>query len=89
VETVSGTAMCAMLAVSRPTVSRWLNRYAAEGIEGLAADKPRSGRPKALDAATEAAILTQTLQEPPPDGGTHWSGRLMAQTVGVHQTFPR
>lgn len=83
---VSGTAICAMLAVSRPTVSRWLDRYADEGIEGLAVDKPRSGRPKALDASEEAAIIAQTLQEPPPDGGTHWSGRLMAQTVGVHQT---
>jgi transposase len=83
---MSGTAICTTLTVSRPTVSRWLDRYAAEGVPGLTADKPRAGRPKVLDAAAEAAIITKTLQERPPDGGTHWSGRLMAKTVGVHQT---
>jgi len=83
---VSGTDICTTLAVSRPTVSRWLDRYAAVGITGLAADKPRSGRPKALDAETEAEIIAKTLEEAPPDGGTHWSGRLMAKTIGVHQT---
>lgn len=82
----SGNDICAALAVSRPTVSRWLDRYAAEGIEGLEVDKPRSGRPKVLAADQEAAIIAKTLQEAPPDGGTHWSGRLMAKTVGVHQT---
>lgn len=85
-EGASGNEICATLAVSRPTVSRWLDRYAAEGIEGLATDKPRSGRPKALAPEDEAAIITKTLEEAPPDGGTHWSGRLMAKTVGVHQT---
>jgi transposase len=83
---VSGTEICGRLQVSRPTVSRWLDRYAAEGLAGLAADRPRSGRPKQLDATREAAIVRTTLQEAPPDGGTHWSGRLMAKVVGVHQT---
>jgi transposase len=83
---LSGNDICATLDVSRPTVSRWLDRYAAEGVAGLTADRPRSGRPKVLDADREAAIIAKTLQDAPPDGGTHWSGRLMAQTVGVHQT---
>lgn len=83
---VAGSEICARLAVSRPTVSRWLNRYAAVGVAGLAADRPRSGRPKRLTAAQEAAIIQKTLEEPPPDRGTHWSGRLMAKVAGVHQT---
>jgi transposase len=85
-EGMSGSDICTSLAVSRPTVSRWLNRYAAEGIDGLGVDRPRSGRPKVLDATEEAAIIAKTLEEPPPDGGTHWSGRLMANVIGVHQT---
>jgi transposase len=83
---LSGNDICVALGVSRPTVSRWLNRYAAEGLDGLTADRPRPGRPKVIDAAQEAAIIAKTLEEEPPDGGTHWSGRLMAKAVGVHQT---
>ena len=85
-EGIGGNDICTTLAVSRPTVSRWLDRYAAEGIAGLVEDKPRSGRPKVLDAAAAADVITKTLEEQPPDGGTHWSGRLMAKTVGVHQS---
>ena len=82
----SGDQICARLAVSRPTVTRWLDRYEAEGAAGLEADRPRSGRPKQITSAQEAAIITRTLQEAPPDAGTHWSTRLMAQATGVHQT---
>lgn len=81
-----GDAICAMLGVSRPTVSRWLDRYDAQGATGLEADRPRSGRPRQITAADEAAIVDATLRTPAPDGGTHWSTRLMAAQVGVHQT---
>ena len=40
-----GDAICATLRVSRPTVSRWLDRYDADGAAGLAADRHRSERP--------------------------------------------
>lgn len=82
----SGDAICQLLHVSRPTVSRWLDRYAADGAAGLEADRPRSGRPKRITAAREEAIVELTLQTAPPDGGTHWSTRLMAAHTGVHQT---
>ncbi len=81
-----GDAICALLGVSRPTVSRWLDRYDAEGAAGLEADRPRSGRPKQIGPAQEAAIIDATLHTTPPDQGTHWSTRLMATQVGVHQT---
>jgi transposase len=83
---LSGAAICTALGVSRPTVSRWLDRYASAGLEGLRTDRPRSGRPKQLDVGEEALIIERTLQEAPPDGGTHWSGRLMARVTGWHQT---
>jgi transposase len=81
-----GDAICAMLHVSRPTVSRWLDRYDAEGAAGLTADRPRAGRPKRITADREAAIVDATLHRAPPDGGTHWSTRLMAVHAKVHQT---
>jgi transposase len=82
----SGAAICHRLGVSRPTVGRWLDRYEAEGLAGLLADRPRPGRPKQITAVAEARIIAKTLKERPPDGGTHWSTRLMAQTTGLHPT---
>lgn len=82
---VAGDAICTTVGVSRPTVSLWLNRYEAEGRAALAADRPRSGRPRQLDATEEARIVAKTLDEAPPDGGTHWSTRVMAQATGWDQ----
>lgn len=47
----------------------------------LAADRPRSGRPRVITPEREAAIITATLLEAPPDAGPHWSTRLTAQRV--------
>jgi len=79
----AGNAICAQLQVSRPTVSRWLDRYDADGVAGLEADRPRAGRPKQITIAEEAAIIERTLHTAPPSG-THWSTRLMAQATGHH-----
>jgi len=77
----SGTSEAARrLGLSRPTVIKWRERYAAHGLAGLA-DEARSGRPKTVD---DAAIITATL-DPPPErlGVTHWSTRLLARQLGV------
>lgn len=68
------------LGVSRPTVIKWRDRFAAHGLAGLE-DEPRSGRPKTVD---DAAILAATL-DPPPErlAVTHWSTRLLASQLGV------
>ena len=83
---IPGAGITASLGVSRPTVSRWLDRYRAQGLAGLAADRPPPGRPKRLTAAQEAALIDRTLTEAPPDAGTHWSTRVMAAATGLHQT---
>src|SRR3954453_19772175 len=66
--------------VSRPTVIKWRDRFAADGIAGLD-DEPRTGRPKMID---DAAIIAATL-DPPPDrlGVTHWSSRLLGKHLGL------
>ena len=71
--------------VSIPTVRKWLSRYETEGLAAMERDRPRSGRPKQISAAFEAEIVRRTIETPPPSG-THWSTRLMAKEVGVHQT---
>ena len=75
---VSGTARS--LGVSRPTVIKWRDRFAADGVEGLA-DLARSGRPKTID---DAQIIAATLDPPPSSlGVTHWSSRLLAGQLGI------
>jgi transposase len=83
---LSGNEISARVQVSRPTVTLWLDRYEANGRCALEVDRPRSGRPKVVTPAREAAIVKQTLETAPPDGGTHWSTRLMARATGLDQS---
>ena len=78
----SGSAICREVGVSRPTVTQWLDRYEAGGVEELLEDRPRSGRPRKITPDDEAEIVRKTLEEKPADA-THWSCRLMAKEVGV------
>src|SRR3954466_11781886 len=75
---VSGAARA--LGVSRPTVIKWRDRFAADGVDGLD-DLPRSGRPKTID---DAQIIAATLEAPPASlAVTHWSSRLLGKHLGI------
>src|SRR4051795_9568630 len=75
---VSSTARA--LGVSRPTVIKWRDRFAADGVDGLC-DEPRSGRPKTID---DAQIIAATLEPPPASlAVTHWSSRLLGKHLGI------
>ena len=67
---------------SRPAVWRWQQRFAEQGIDGLLRDKTRKPGKQPLPAATVAKILALPCGVP-PRGATHWTGRMVAQTVGV------
>ena len=67
--------------VSRPVVWRWQRRYAEEGVDGLLRDKTRPGKPR-LPPATVAKVLALIYAEPPGET-THWTGRAMANAVGI------
>ncbi len=74
----SGTAR--EVGVSRPTVIKWRDRFAEQGLAGLD-DEPRPGRPKTVD---DSAIIAATLQPPPTSlGVTHWSSRLLGKRLGI------
>lgn len=64
------------------TVLLWRKRYEAEGLAGLFADRPRSGRPKQISADKEAFIVEATIRTVPKDA-THWSVRAMAASQKV------
>ena len=68
------------LGVSRPTVIKWRDRFACDGVGGLA-DLPRAGRPKTID---DALIIAATLETPPASlSVTHWSSRLLGRHLGI------
>ena len=70
------------IAVSRPTVWRWQQRFAEAGVEGLLRDKTRkSGKPP-VAAETTARLVALTCTEPPHQA-THWTGRAMAKAIGI------
>ena len=77
----AGTSATArMIGVSRPTVIKWRERFAALGLAGLD-DRPRSGRPKTID---DAQIIAATLESPPASlAVTHWSSRLLGRYLGI------
>jgi transposase len=67
---------------SEPTVRRWLERFAAQGVDGLLRDATRPpGRPPLAKAVVER-VVQLTLHQPPPDA-TQWSARRLAKAVGI------
>ncbi|GCB53298.1 mobile element protein [Streptomyces sp. NL15-2K] len=77
---LSNSEIARRLGVSRQTVVTWRGRYRSSGTAGLR-DRPRSGRPAAVD---EVRVVVRTLQGPPEDlGARRWSSRLLAAELGV------
>ena len=69
--------------VSRPTVTKWRNRFAERRLEGLL-DEPRPGRPRTVTDERVEQIVTTTLESTPKDA-THWSTRSLAAHLGLSQ----
>src|SRR5260370_14571797 len=67
---------------SKTCVWRWQERFMEEGFEGLLRDKTRPSRVPPLADEVAARIVALTLEDPPFEA-THWTGAMMAETVGV------
>jgi transposase len=74
--------------MDRQTLRDWVHRYNAEGVEGLR-DRPRPGRPCALDEGQQAALKGLVLKGPAlgRDGRVAWRARdlrgLVERRFGV------
>src|SRR3954464_13101603 len=69
--------------VSRPTVTKWRNRFAEHRLDGLS-DERRPGRPRTITDEQVEEVIVKTLETTPRDA-THWSTRSMAAEVGLTQ----
>lgn len=67
---------------SEPTVRRWLERFADQGVDGLLRDATRPPGRQALPQAIVERVVAMTLHEPPP-AATQWSARRLAKAVGI------
>ena len=75
-------AIAARLKITRQRAARWRDRYAAQGLAGIATEAPSSGRIPKIPAASKQQVVTRTLEEKPP-AATHWSRSTMASASGL------
>jgi transposase len=78
---LSNLEIAEQLAVSRPTVTKWRNRFAELRLDGLL-DEPRPGRPRTITDEQVEAVVIKTLESKPKDA-THWSTRSLAREMGM------
>jgi len=74
------------LDITRATVARWRDRFAARGLAGIEKDAPRGGRPpKSRDGLAEKIVEMTTRRK--PANATHWSTRTLAQALGTNHSL--
>lgn len=61
---------------------RWLERFAAQAVDGLLRDATRPPGRRPLTKAVVERVVCLTLHEPPPNA-TPWSARRLAKVIGI------
>jgi transposase len=72
------------LHTSAPTISRWKQRFAELGIEGLE-PQHKGSKPRTATPAVQAKVCRK-VQQKPIDGTTHWSVRKLSAEMGVSKS---
>lgn len=85
---VTSQNIASQLAISRPTVQLWRERFLALRVAGLEHDAPRPGRIPSVPESKVRAIVEATLHTKPA-AATHWSTRSMAEAQGVSEATVR
>jgi transposase len=77
-------AIAAERGVSAPVVRRWVSRFNAQGLAGLA-DAPRSGRPATYTAEEVGTLIAASLTKPPDLGLPFGSWTLDRLAAYLHE----
>ncbi len=80
--------IAAQLQIMPETVARWRRRFLTGGVEALAQDAPRPGRPRTITDAQVRKVVRMTTQQTPPNA-TQWSTRTMAAATGISERSVR
>jgi len=70
------------LRTSCPTITRWRQRYADKGVDGLCKDATRPGRKRRISEDQVRDVVGRTLHSTPVNR-TQWSTRTMAVATGL------
>jgi transposase len=74
-----------MARTTKPTVYKWIERYAECGITGLES-RQSTGRPRSISGEARSRILALSRESPPESTGlTHWSSSEMARYLERHE----
>lgn len=84
-EGTPGVEVARRLGIRPATVSLWRGRFLSERLPALQ-DRPRPGRRRVYDPATERLLL-EKLDEKPPSGYASWNGRLLARALDVSPRY--
>jgi transposase len=85
-EGMENQEIAAELRITRATVARWRNRFAAHGVQGIVKDAPRGGRPPKVRRELAEKIIEMTTKQKPANA-THWSTRTLAEALGTNPTM--
>jgi transposase len=81
----SAAEIAQMAKTTKPTVYKWVNRYAECGVAGLE-NRKSTGRPRSISGEVRARILALSRESPPESTGlTHWSSGEMAKYLKRHE----
>ena len=87
---MTNKAIAEALGTDQNKVGRWRRRFAGEGVEGIAKERPRGGnhggKCSKAQAELRREVIRLTTQTDPPDA-THWSCRSMARAAGTTRSF--
>ena len=87
---MTNKAIAAELGTDRNKVGRWRRRFAGEGLDGIAKERPRGGnhggKCSKAQARLRSEVVRLTTQTDPPDA-THWSCRSLARAAGTTHSF--
>ena len=85
---VTSQDIAKQLAISRPTVQLWRERFLSLRVAGLEKDAPRPGRIPSVPETKIRDIVKATLHTKPA-AATHWSTRTLAEVQGVSEATVR
>jgi len=77
-----------LLGVAPDTVQRTRDRYRQDGLKGIAADKPRTGRPR-VHTDTHVQGIVALACSAPPMGYVRWTERLLVTEARRRKIVPR
>jgi putative transposase len=80
--------VAASVGVAAKTVRAVARRYEIEGLESALYERPRPGKPRALDVGQSRRIIAMVCS-PPPQGMARWNVRLIASEAVKRKLAPQ